>query len=363
MKLTYTVTENDYIRLLTQLIRKKDRRPFAMVTLFLLTAGQMILIAWLCVYRLERERWAFFIVWSVLIAAFTVLRRCTVRARARGTLYRLKANAQLPADYWKPHRLEETEDGLRLTYGDVRMLCPPGHFGGYEEHDELLYLYADAGIFDIIPAAALASPEKKKTICAGLDAFRGRAPELPPELSEPAGDAVELTVPFGEGEYLRAQVSAYRTMYARYQLAKPNSLVKLAVSVFLIVYAASRPSAGIAALAAALCLLLNRDHLMAFTPLAGLRIRRELGAWSDSREITLSASPAGIRQENGDTVLFVPYESISLSENGRVGRIFSWGRLPAIVVPGAVCQSAEGKAFLDQVASGRSLRPFPSPRG
>lgn len=357
MKLTYTVTENDYIQLLSQLISKKDRKPFSMLTLFLLTIGQMGIVAWLCATRVERQNWVYLIVWSLLIAFITVLRRCTVRARAKGTLYRLKSNGQLVEDYWKPHRLEETDDGLRLTFGGTRILCPPGHLGALEENGDLLYIYADGTIFDIIPASAFSSRSKKENVLAALESFRGRPAELPPELAESEEEDVSITLSYEEGGFLKEQVAAYRTLYARYQAVKTSSLLKLGVSIFFVVYTVYQGSRGTIALAAALCLLLNRDHLLAFTPLTGLRIRKELGAWSGCRELVLTAGSTGIRLKSPDTALFVPYSSIGLSEEAKIGRIFSWGRLPAIVIPKALRKTPEGMAFLDQVASGRSLVP------
>ena len=349
MKLEYTVTEQDYIALLTELIRNRDRSPMGCLTLLLLTVGQVAAAVWLCVFRLERERWPLFLVGSLLIAAITVFRRCTRGTRAKSTLYRLKANHQLPEDYWKPHRLSETRDGLQLAYGGTKAVCPPEALGQAEQHGSLLYLHAGEAIFDMIPDAAFPDAEAKERFLARLDAIRAKALEAPPE-----EDAAPLSLSFAEGAFLSAQVSAHRALYARHKLNRPASLVKLALSVFLLGYAARQHSAANLILAAAISVLLNYEPLLTFTPLARPRLRKELGAWADSRDIALAAGASGIRCVSGSNSLLVPYGAIRLSEDARVGRILYWGRQPAVVLPPEQCATAEGKAFLDRVAEGRA---------
>ena len=352
MKLEYTVTENDYITLLAGLIRIRDNRPLRRVAFLLLTVGQMAVIAWLCLTRLAPEQRPFFIVWSVLLAAFTVLRRRTVRARAKGTLYRLKADGQLPEDYWKPHRLEEKKDGLALSYGGVRLLCPPGQLTHADEADGLLYLRVGDAIFDIVPLTAFASDAEKQAFLAQLDAFCARD-ALPEEPAAPEEGELSLSYALDDAEFLRTQVAAFRAVYLRYQLTKPMSLVSMAVSVFLLVYAAARPSAATIALAIAFFLLLNRSNLTVLTPLARLRIRRELGAWHGG-EMTLTAGLWGVRYTDGTESVTVPYAAIDVSGDAKIGRILSWGRFPAIVIPAEIRDTAEGRAILDYIADRRS---------
>ena len=177
MKLRYKVSEKDYVALLAGLIRKKDAAPWRRVMFFVLTAGQMAVVAWLCIFRLAPGQRLFYIVWSLLLAGFTLLRRFTAPARAKGTLYRLKEGGQLPADFWEEHRLSEEEEGLVLCYGGVRTVCPRGSFSGFYEEDGLLYLKAGDGIFDIIPLETFSGPEKKEHFLSALRAFQEKQAE------------------------------------------------------------------------------------------------------------------------------------------------------------------------------------------
>lgn len=96
MDMTYRVSKNAYIELLADMVRRNDSRPVKLFTMFLLTLGQMTAVAVLCATRLEGRERVFAIVWSLLLAGITLLRRRTVRQRAKGTLQRLEYAGQLP---------------------------------------------------------------------------------------------------------------------------------------------------------------------------------------------------------------------------------------------------------------------------
>ena len=81
MDMTYRVSKNAYIELLADMVRRNDSRPLKLLTAFLLTFGQMAAVAVLCVTRLEGSTRLFAIVWSLLLAGITLLRRKTVRQR------------------------------------------------------------------------------------------------------------------------------------------------------------------------------------------------------------------------------------------------------------------------------------------
>ena len=128
MELTYQVPRDTYVNLLESMIRKNDRRPLKMLTALLLTVGQMAAVILLCIFKLEGSQRIFVLIWSVLVAGITVLRRCTARQRAKGTLTRLEYSGQLPEDYWKKHRLTVAERELRR--GAAKLSAERGGAGG-----------------------------------------------------------------------------------------------------------------------------------------------------------------------------------------------------------------------------------------
>ena len=75
MDMTYRVSKNAYIELLADMVRRNDSRPIKLLTTFLLTIGQMAAVAVLYATRLEGRERVFAIVWSLLLAGITLLRR------------------------------------------------------------------------------------------------------------------------------------------------------------------------------------------------------------------------------------------------------------------------------------------------
>ena len=75
MDMTYRVSKNAYIELLADMVRRNDSRPIKLLTTFLLTLGQMAAVAVLYATRLEGRERVFAIVWSLLLAGSTLLRR------------------------------------------------------------------------------------------------------------------------------------------------------------------------------------------------------------------------------------------------------------------------------------------------
>ena len=345
--------------MLAGFIRKRDQRLSRRIMLFLMTLGQMGLVAWLCMTKLERSQWAFYIVWSLLLAAVSILRVLTFRQRAKGTLLRLKDNGQLPEDFWKPHHLSETKEGLALTYGSVRTVCAPGELSSFLEEDGLIYLKAGENIFDIVPAGGFATEQKKQDFLDDLRHFCERGPSAVEKdagagaFSENDKNAKSILYKQDEKTFIRTQASAFRSVYMRYQFVEKVSLLKLAATVFLIAVAVMNFSAGTAVMAAALTTLLNRNHLLVLTPLLTLRVKKELGAWAEGEEIRLDAGSTGVRMRRGKEQVLVDYKEISAPEDGRYGRLYSWGRLPVIIVPPELLDTADGKAFLSAVETGR----------
>ena len=74
-ELTYQVPRQAYTALLADMIRWNERRPIRIMTLLLLTVGQMAAVLVLCLFRLEGGERGFFLAWSLLLAGITVLRR------------------------------------------------------------------------------------------------------------------------------------------------------------------------------------------------------------------------------------------------------------------------------------------------
>lgn len=337
-ELTYQVPREAYINLLADMIRKNDRRPFRVAAALLLTVGQMSAVAFLCIFRLEPGQRAFFLIWSLLLAGLTVLRRCTVRQRAGGTLQRLEYTGQLSQDYWKDHRLRLSDTELRLRYGDQILTCPLYGISRVEERKDGLFLYCGETIFDIVPEAAFSGREAMSRWAQALREQAAGSKPAAETAPESSGDAVSWTMEektFQEGQY-----QAYRILYYRFRFLRPATFVRLAVSAAAAVTLVYRHTPVNIALCAALLLLANVENISMVPFLCRLRIRRELGDWKGGGTYRLTLREDTLIFSSGRARAEIPFHQINLCQEFGDLYLVAWNNFPAVVMPRETARTA-----------------------
>jgi len=340
-ELTYKVPRQAYAALLADMIRRNDRRPVRIVTGLLLTVGQMAAVLLLCLFRLEEGQRLFFVSWSLLLAGLTVLRRCTVKQRAKGTLQRLEYTGQLPEDFWKEHRLRAVEGELRLRYGGQSLSCPLYGITRVEEREDALYLYCGDTMFDIVPGAAFSGGGAMSAWAEELR--KAAAAAKTPESEDLSGEGFSWAMEeraFEEGQY-----QAYRLLYYRYRFLRPATFVRLAVSVAAVISLMNSPTPLNAALCGGLLALANLENISMIPPLCRLRIRRELGAWKGSREYRLALREGTLVFSSDRARVEIPADKINLCQEFGGLYLIAWNSFPAVVLP----REAAGEALLQQI--------------
>ncbi len=347
MDLTYKVPRQAYIDLLADMIRRNERRPIRVFTLLLLTVVQMAAVILLCIFRLNPDQRIFFLVWSILLAALTILRRCTVMSRARGTLRRLEYTGQLSEEFWKEHKLGTTDGQLRLRYGAQRLSCPLHGLSRVEERANALHLYCGETMFDIVPDSAFPNREAMERFARSL---RDQAAHSQPQEAKredlPEGGLswhMEGTV-LEDGQYL-----AFRTLYYRHRFLRSATFVRLVISVLAVINLFRDASPINIALSAVLLVLANLENLSMLPFVCRFRIRREVGDWRGSEEYRLSL--------RGNTVVFasdraearIPVEKINLCEKVGPYYLIGWSSFPAVVLPAQVWQTPEASALTEEI--------------
>lgn len=346
MDLTYSVPREAYIDLLAEMIRQSERRPLRVFTTMLLTVGQMAVVILLCIFRLEAGQRSFALIWSLLVAGITLLRRLTRRQRAKGTLMRLEDSGQLPADYWKPHRLHTVGQELRLSYGGAKLSCPLSAVT-VREAGEILQIYCEKTIFDLVPADAFRSGEARARFVDSLRAQAKQAKELPAEAAKKPESDLTWTMEekaFEDGQYL-----AYHTLYYRYRFLRPATFVRLAVCVAVMIGLMRDLTTVNAILGAGILAVANLENISMIPFICRLRIRREVGEWRGSREYRLSLREDEILFASDRAEVQFPVYKINLCEEIGSYFIVSWNNFPAVVLPKEVLQTAEGAAVARQI--------------
>ena len=353
MDLTYQVPRDAYVALLADMIRQNERRPLRIFTGLLLTVGQMAVVIWLCLTRLEPGQRTFFLIWSALLAGLTVLRRATVRLRAKGTLQRLEYNGQLPADYWKKHHLQVDEQ-LRLTYGDQELTCPLYGVSRIEQKDGALYIYCGSSMFDIVPLAAFRSEKAMEKWAEKLRAMTAQAKAPQPQEGEAlAGltDGVSWSMP--ERDFEDGQFLAYRTLYYRYRFLRTATFVRLAVSVAAVIAIMSNRTPVNIALCAAILLLANLENISMVPFICRARIRRETGQWKGSREYRLAMEDGTLTYVSDKAECRIPIDKINLCQQLGSYYVVAWNNFPAVVMPMEIAETAAAP-LLEQI---KALHP------
>lgn len=345
MKLTYQVPREVYIELLAEMIRRNERRPIRVATALLMTVGQMAVVILLCIFRLEAGQRLFFLIWSVLLAGLTVLRRATVRQRAKGTLQRLEYTGQLSQDFWEEHRLSTAGGELRLAYGVQKLSCLLPNLTRVEESSDTLYLYCGETVFDLVPSSVFPSREAMKDFAKTLRELAAGA-EMP--AAQPAENDGLLwrmeEKQFEDGQYL-----AYRTLFYRYRFWRPATFARLAVSVFAVISLMNGAAGFHLALCVVLLILANLENLSMVPFVCRLRIRREVGAWRGSVSYRLSLRGDTLRFASDRAKVNIPTGKINLCEKIGPYFVIAWNTFPAVVLPQEVLQTPEGADLVREI--------------
>lgn len=347
MDLTYKVPRDAYIELLVNMIRRNQRRPIRMLTFFLLTAGQLAAVTFLCIFRLEHGQRIFFLVWSVLLAALTVLRRRTVRLRAKGTLQRLEYTGQLSEDFWKEHKLQTENGELLLHYGAQKLSCPLSNISHVEEKTHALHLYCGETMFDIVPESAFRNREAMLKFAQTLGelAVRTKAPTV--QCYDTALNGLFWRME--ERAFEDGQNLAYRMLYYRYRFLRPATFVRLTVSVLAITNLIRAPSSINIALGILLLALANLENISMIPFICRLRIRREMEEWRGSGEYRLSLCENTVVFASDRAEVGIPIQKINLCEKIGPYFVIAWSSFPAVVLPAEALQTPEGAALTQQI--------------
>lgn len=358
MDIHYKVPKQIYIELLAEMIRTNERRPIRVLTTLLLTVGQMAIIMGLCVFKVEQaSHKTFLLIWSLLLAGLTVLRRCTTRQRAAGTLRRLEYTKQLPQDYWQEHKLYRKGQALVLQYGELELTCPISGISRIEETPHALYLYCEQTIFDIVPVSAFANVQQMQSFIRTLRNLAGQAQDqtnvrdiVKDRLQSDSANA-GLHWEMDEKTFLDGQYIAYHTLFYRYRFLRPATFVRLAVSVFAVVSFMQSAAVTNRIFCAVLLLLANLENISMIPAVCRLRIRREVGAWQGGTAYRLALQKDILIYASEQAQVNIPISKINLCEKRGAYFIIAWKDFPAVIIPEAICQQPEAVDLLAQITS------------
>lgn len=290
MKFRYHVRESNYLDMLLQQLKLRRRRASNLLMCFLFTFGQMGVLLWYTLFRAEDfSSMAWMWLLSVITFAVQAGFQLCLAWRARGLLRQMKSKQQIASDFWQEHKLELKEGRLTLRCGGQRAVFDCRRLIGSAVEGETLIIsfHYDSRRQErvIMPLTVFHDHQQREDFLAALqEAAEARRQEeaAAPEETETRREAPSeyeycLRYEYDLPTYLRDQRQAYRAMYLLPLAWTVPVLLRLGATAFLLyLLFTSDLSRVVEVLIVLACLVLNTQHIVIFTPLTNISLKRGL---------------------------------------------------------------------------------------
>lgn len=279
MKFTYRVTEELYIQLILFQYKNENR-----IKRILFIAGNTLFLVmgvYLILAKNAYPIWARTVIALMLgITALTfVLRQKTVGLRAKKAVDDLMKQQLLPADYFGIHTLIFNNNNLQLSYNKSRSELNYTEVTDFAEQSDFYLIMHGKHIFEIIPRDAIQT-EDVESITEKIRTAKKRMKEqtvLELEKEFELSCAKKVYWEQSPEDYAKALVEGYRlyflTTHAWLQGHQLIRIIILIYGIFMIIFNFSRV---IGIIFVIIGLLLNRQLIMVFSPLAVALTKRRL---------------------------------------------------------------------------------------
>ncbi len=158
IKLSYTLKPEDYRKLISILVRRKNHTARYLI-MFLLGAALTVMSFW---YVFRSEAGLFgkiaFPLMAVLLTVLNGYRYFCTDMQAETMLRNVDKQGGVNRNYWKEHNLSVQGNRLLLKYGSEAQtaLCSSVRF---EEHEDLWIVWTENRPFDLIPKTSCGRDE------------------------------------------------------------------------------------------------------------------------------------------------------------------------------------------------------------
>ncbi|MBQ5954287.1 MAG: hypothetical protein IJL47_09690 [Lachnospiraceae bacterium] len=155
----YYVSDEDYLNMVrVMLVNQRGPKKTAVLKLLLKTVLQMGAAAFLILFYPDAPSWMKWTIgiFSLLWAALAVFQYSFLDFRAKLLLKQSKTTAP---DYWKEHRLDVTENALRLSYGETKLELPFREVTALQETETLQLIFRNKDVFEAVPRTAVSDED------------------------------------------------------------------------------------------------------------------------------------------------------------------------------------------------------------
>ncbi len=141
MKLTYSVSREDYKKLIEYMLKEQARSLRSRIMGFLSTWGLLLLVAFLVVNNpLTLKQKIILTAAAILAAGVNYFTSRTYRWKAGTMFEQMEKKGQIHPSFWQEHSLEPQEKGLMMIYGETEYLLPWQQLKEPELDENFLYI-------------------------------------------------------------------------------------------------------------------------------------------------------------------------------------------------------------------------------
>ena len=317
MKLSYTVTKEQYIDLIAMTMKERTMKPAQIALTAVMCGLPVVLVAvMLLTGGLRGMQMLLLSAAALALAAANLALRTRFHGRAKKELERMLENGRVPKGFFDRQTLALDDRGMELSYPGLTSRYAWADYAGLVERRETLLLYFGAEPAAIVPLSAFAGEAEKQAFLDAIYAHmrlaliadtRGMREDIPDK------PFCVLHYSYDLETYLRHQRAARRASVLQVSLWRRLDSMKMIAIIFLLMSVFWSERAAVSAIAAAMLLVLALPYALIFTPLVDLSVRRSLDQvlrYRPKRGVTLYASDNGVKVVGDIHCLDIPWQQI-----------------------------------------------------
>lgn len=315
MDLSYTITQEQYLKALELGFRERMSTLPWRIFRFLTTVGQMLIFAAIIISRRPEGRDLYILAGCpLMLAALSLCYFGMSDWQARADMKKLKNSGLIGEDFWAPHRLSYRDTTVIIKIGKRELALDHWVFRVLR-YKGMVLIMSGSKLVEAIPEDQLDRPAEDFIAilrqCLAKSAARSSQSGLSAQNGKLLGS---IDYSFDMDSYAAAQCKAKRALYLSPRSFSLLRLFLMGLCVFIIYYTVANFTLPALVSCVLLCLLININPLMIFSPWAVKSIIRDTNKLSDffpGQNLTLHLYEKDILVKGECYCLGIPHSEIS----------------------------------------------------
>lgn len=357
MKLSYTVTKEQYIDLIAMTMKERTMKPAQIALTAVMCGLPVVLVVFLLATGgLAGLQMMLLSAAALALAAANLALRTRFHGRAKKELAKMMENGCVHKRFFDRQTLTLDEKGVQLSYPGVSSRYTWADYSGLVERKEAFLLYFGAEPSAIVPFSAFEDEVKKKEFLDAIYAHMRLA--LIADTREMREDVPKNTIcvlrySYDLNTYLRHQRAARRAALLQPRLWRRLDSLKIIALIFLLISVLFSDRSSVRAIAGMMLVGLGMPYLFVLTPLVDFSVRRSLAQvlrYRPGRDVTLYATKEMIKIVGDIHCLEIPWDQIRAADSisGALALYLHSGLPLTVPVGGGIEDSARLEMYATQ---------------